>query len=227
MSWTRNGVYLHTRLRTKTKVKTALVRDLLFADDTAFATHFEAALQRLITKLASACINFGLKISLKKTNVSAQDVSHAPEIKISDHTLVVVDEFTYLGSTVSMNSGLDSESPEESANTPAGMSKLTNRAWQNIYLTESTKKHIYQACVLMQYLALQQWNLDHLHETGTPLELFPSTIPSTVRYCHVLEPPVCTPYSFSSTCDGSKKDRLIAGYNLWECRSSGKHVIEY
>ena len=124
-------------LRTKTKVKTALVRDLLFADDTAFATHFEAALQRFITKLGSACINFGLKISLEKTNVSAQDVSHAPEIKISDHTLVVVDEFTYLGSTISMNSGLDSESPEESANTPAGMSKLTNRAWENIYLKVS------------------------------------------------------------------------------------------
>ena len=28
-----------------------------------------------------------------------------------------------------------------------------------------------------RYLALQQWNLDHLHETGTPLELFPSTMP--------------------------------------------------
>ena len=89
-------------------------------------------MQRLITKLASACINVGLKISLKKTNVSAQDVSHAPEIKISYHTLVVVDEFTYLDSIISMNSGLDSESPEESANTPAGMSKLTNRAWENI-----------------------------------------------------------------------------------------------
>ena len=68
--------------------------------------------------------------------------------KISDHTLVVVDEFTYLGSTISMNSGLDSESPEESANTPAGMSRMTNRAWENIYLTESIKKDIYQACVL-------------------------------------------------------------------------------
>lgn len=105
------------RLRTKTKVKTVLVRDLLFADDTAFATHFEAALQRLITKL-------------------------------SHHTLVVVDEFIYLGSTISMNSGLDAESPKESANTPAAMSKLTNTAWENIYLNESIKKHIYQACVL-------------------------------------------------------------------------------
>lgn len=57
-------------LRTKTKVKTVLVRDLLFAD-AALARHFEAALQRLITKLASAFINFGLKISLEKTNVSA------------------------------------------------------------------------------------------------------------------------------------------------------------
>ena len=38
--------------------------------------------------------NFGLTISLKKTNVSAQDVSQAPVIKIGDDILDVVGEFT-------------------------------------------------------------------------------------------------------------------------------------
>lgn len=63
--------------------------------------HSEAALplRRLINKFAS---EFGLTLSLKKTNVSAKDLSHVFEIKISDHTLEVVDEFTYLGSTNSM-----------------------------------------------------------------------------------------------------------------------------
>ena len=52
--------------------------------------------------------NFGLTTSLKKTNVSAQNVSQAPVIKIGDNTLDVVGEFTYLGSTVFMNLSLDS-----------------------------------------------------------------------------------------------------------------------
>ena len=73
---------------------------------------------RLINKFASA---FGLTVSLKKTNVSAKDVSHAPEIKIGGDTLEEVDEFTYLGTTNSMILNLDSEfnSPKESADPTA------------------------------------------------------------------------------------------------------------
>ena len=97
------------RLRAKTKVKTVLVRDILFDDDAALETHSEIAMQRLINKFASAYENFDLTISPKKTNVSAQDVSQAPEIKIGNHTLDVVDEFTYLGSTISIDVSLDSE----------------------------------------------------------------------------------------------------------------------
>ena len=47
-----------------------------------------------------------------KTNASAHDVRRqAPVMRIGDHTLDVVDEFTYLGSTISMTE----KSPEESA----------------------------------------------------------------------------------------------------------------
>ncbi|XP_071943876.1 uncharacterized protein [Antedon mediterranea] len=52
-----------------------------------------------------ACEEFGLK----KTNVLSHDAANAPEIKIGDYTLEVVDKFTYLGSTVSSNLSLDAE----------------------------------------------------------------------------------------------------------------------
>jgi hypothetical protein len=39
----------------------------------------------------------------------AQDVSTTPTIAIGDHTLVVLDKFTYLGSTISNNLSLDVE----------------------------------------------------------------------------------------------------------------------
>ena len=101
-------------------------------------------MQRLINNFASAFEKFGLTISLKKTNVSAQDVSQASEIKIGDHTLDIVDEFTYLGSIISMNLCLDSEISRRIGQASGTMSKLTK--------TENTKMHIYQACVLSTLL---------------------------------------------------------------------------
>ena len=105
------------------KSKTVLVRVMLFDDNAALATHSEIAMQRLIDKFASAYENFDLTISLKKTNVSAQDVSQAPEIKIGNHTLDVVDEFTYLGSTISIDLNLDSEISRRIGKATGTMSK--------------------------------------------------------------------------------------------------------
>ena len=110
-----DSVYLHTRtdaklssiarLRAKKKCK----KSLSDANDAALTTHTEEALQRLICRFSQSCTDFGLTISIKKTNVGARDVSQAPSIKIDDHTLEVVDELTYLGSTISMNLCLDTK----------------------------------------------------------------------------------------------------------------------
>ena len=90
-----DGIYIRTRgdgslfnlarLRAKTKVRPVLIREMLFADDEALTAQSEEALQRLIDRLAHACNEFGLTISLKKTNVMAQDVNIVPCISISEH----------------------------------------------------------------------------------------------------------------------------------------------
>lgn len=73
--------------------KTPRVLDHNFVlDHAALATHCEHALQSLITKFSSACSDFGLTISLKKT----QDATSPPNIKIGDHPIKIVDEFMYL-----------------------------------------------------------------------------------------------------------------------------------
>ena len=125
---------------------------MLFADDAALATHTEEALQRLIDCFSSACKEFGLMVSIKKTNVSVQDVSQAPSIQIDDHTLEVVDEFIYLGSTISMNQSLDTEINRRIGRAVATMAKLTKRVWENGLLTQNTKMRVYQACVLSTLL---------------------------------------------------------------------------
>ena len=114
------GVYVRTRsdgklfnivrLRTKTKAYVVLIRELLFADDAALSFHSEEGLQHLVDKLSHACTEFGLTISLRKTNILGQGAESPPPVNTIDNTeLEVVDAFTYLGSTISSSTSLDAE----------------------------------------------------------------------------------------------------------------------
>nr|KAG5692478.1 hypothetical protein BaRGS_005024 [Batillaria attramentaria] len=62
-----------------------LIREMLFADDAALTSHTEAGLQELVSRLSNACKEFGLTISLKKTNILAQDTDSPPDISIDKH----------------------------------------------------------------------------------------------------------------------------------------------
>ena len=107
------GIYLRTRsdgrlfniahLRAKTKVCEVLIRDMLFADDAAVATHTQEELQSLMDCFSQACKDFGLTIRLKKTNVLGQDTYAPPVISIHDYELDAVGKFTYLGPTITDN----------------------------------------------------------------------------------------------------------------------------
>ncbi|XP_068756587.1 uncharacterized protein [Montipora capricornis] len=165
-----DGIFIHTRsdgglfnmsrLRAKAKVQKVLIRELLFADDAGIAAHSEAALQRLIDSFAAACTEFGLTISLKKTQVMGQDVSNDPSISIGDHTLEVVDKFTYLGSTISSNLSLDAELNTRIGKAATALARLTKRVWDNTMLSTNTKMRVYQACVLSTLLyGSEAWTL--------------------------------------------------------------------
>ena len=117
-------------------------------------------MQRLIDRFAAACREFGLTISLKKTEVMCQDVSTAPSISIGDHTLVVVEKFTYLGSTITKNLSLDPELNSRIGKATTAMARLTKRVWENDMLTTKTKMNVYQACVLSTLLyGSEAWTL--------------------------------------------------------------------
>lgn len=62
-----------SRLKAKTKIRETLIRDMIFADDAAVVTHTQEELQSLMSRFSMACKDFGLTISLKKTNVLSQD----------------------------------------------------------------------------------------------------------------------------------------------------------
>ena len=97
------------RLRAKTKVREALIRDVLFANDAAVTTHTQQELQALMDRFSQACKDFRLTISLKKTNVLGPDTMELPAITIDDHEPDVIEQFTYLGSTITDNLFLDTD----------------------------------------------------------------------------------------------------------------------
>ena len=157
-----DGIWLHTRadgglfniarLRAKTKTAEVLIRELLFADDAALIAHSEIGLQKLVTSFSNACKEFGLQISLKKTNIMAQNASSPPAIAIDEENLDVVDCFTYLGSKVTSSLSIEDEINSRIGKAAATMAKLSKRVWENGKLTERTKLCVYQACVISTLL---------------------------------------------------------------------------
>ena len=135
------GVYLRTisdgklfslsRLRAKTKVREVLIRDMLFADDAALVAHSVEQLQRLMDGFSRANSSFGLTISLKKTNAMFRSAEPAPRISISDYELQVVQEFTYLGSTMTDNLSMDPEIGKRIGRASTTFARLSKRVWEN------------------------------------------------------------------------------------------------
>lgn len=156
------GIYLHSRsdgklfnpsrLKAKTKVRQVPIRDMLFADDAAIATHTEDELQYLMDQFSKACDDFGLTISVKKTQILHQGTETNPNITLNNDTLVNVDKFTYLGSTVTCNLSLDVEINQRIAKAATTLGRLSERVWDNNSLTRSTKMGVYRACVLSTLL---------------------------------------------------------------------------
>ena len=125
---------------------------MLFADDAAVATHTQEELQSLMDCFSQACKDFGLTISLKKTNVLGQDTEAPPVITIDDYELDDVCQFTYLGSTITDNLSLDAEIDKRIGKATSTLARLTARVWTSPKLSVKTKMAVYNACVISTLL---------------------------------------------------------------------------
>ena len=96
-------------------------------------------LQQFMNHFSKACEDFGLTISLMKTQVMGQGVDSPPSIIISTQELEVVHDFMYLGSTISDTLSLDVELDKHIGKATTMFSRLTKSVWVNKRLTAYTK----------------------------------------------------------------------------------------
>uniref|UniRef100_A0A183TDS6 Reverse transcriptase domain-containing protein n=1 Tax=Schistocephalus solidus TaxID=70667 RepID=A0A183TDS6_SCHSO len=97
----------------RSRVSTATIPELLFADACALNATTEEERQRSIDLFAAACDNFGLRSNTEKTVVMHQSPSNtiytAAHTKNNSTQLKSVDNFTYLGRNLSRSTKVDNE----------------------------------------------------------------------------------------------------------------------
>ena len=106
----------------------------------------------LMDRFYQACKDLGLTISLKKTNVLGQDVNTSPVITINNYKLEVVQQFTYLGSTISENMSLDAEINKPIGKAARTLGQLIIHVWENPKLTTPAKIVVYNVCIVSTLL---------------------------------------------------------------------------
>lgn len=165
---TTGSVFDLRRLKAKTKTFTALIRELLYADDADFVAHSEKDMQEIMDRFSSACTAFGLTISIKKTKVMFTPPPGTayvePSIYVNNERLEVVDTFIYLGSTMARDGNLDAEISHRVAKASTAYGRLESRVWSDRDLKNETKLLVYLACVLTALLyAAEAWTVLKRH----------------------------------------------------------------
>ncbi|KAK3510410.1 hypothetical protein QTP70_005908 [Hemibagrus guttatus] len=151
----------------RTKSTLVLIRELLFADDSALLAHSPQEIQRIINAFSDASKKFGLKINIKKTEVLYQPNSSRTQevdVRVDGNILNSVPEFTYLGSTVTKDGQIDAEIQRRMAKASASFGRLHQRLWNNHHVSMKVKGKIYRAVVISTLLyGAESWTVYGRH----------------------------------------------------------------
>ena len=163
------GLFNLRRLKAKTKTQITRVCELLFADDCALNTKNHADMQQCMDLFATACTDFGLTISTKKTEIMYQpapgEQHYHPHITVYDQPLSSVERFTYLGSTLSRCVHIDDEVNSRIAKASSAFGRLRPSVWERQGIQTSTKLMVYRAVVLTSLLyGAESWTVYRRHQ---------------------------------------------------------------
>ncbi|BHF68246.1 hypothetical protein SprV_0301127900 [Sparganum proliferum] len=167
ITYRTDGLLLNQRrMYFQSRISTTSVHELPFADDCALNTTSEAEMQRSMDLFSAACENFGLVINTQKTVVMHQpppnSATHpkAPKISVNGTQLQVVENFPYLGSTLSHNTKIDDEVANRISKANQAFGRLQSTVWNRHGLKLSTKLKMYKAVILPTLLYGEEtWTL--------------------------------------------------------------------
>ena len=163
---TQEGVYIRTRsdgdlfnlsrLKAFTKVRTELIRDLLYADDAAMMAHSLEAIQEITSRFSEISKAFGLQINIHKTELFYQpspnnrnrENNAQPIVTIDGEVLNKVHKFKYLGSYVSDDNKVDTKISHRIQMASAAHGKLKKRLWDSHDISFTTKLAVFRAVIL-------------------------------------------------------------------------------
>nr|VZI10277.1 unnamed protein product [Spirometra erinaceieuropaei] len=167
------------RMHFQSRISTTTVHELLFADGCALNTTSEEKMQRSMDLFSAACESFDLVINTQKTVMMHQPPPNSvtapnapPQISVNGTQLQVVENFPYLGSTLSRNTKIDDEVANRISNASQAFGRLQSTVWNRHGLQLSTKLKMYKAVILPTLLygaetwtvyAKQARRLNHFH----------------------------------------------------------------
>ncbi|XP_070134417.1 uncharacterized protein [Drosophila bipectinata] len=91
-------------------------------------------------------LNTSYKINASKTKAMRINNSNTNNITIGDNTIEFVDSFTYLGTIITSNGGVESDVENRLRKTRSAFGRL-HRVWRNQQINRKTKLGIFNSCV--------------------------------------------------------------------------------
>ena len=141
---------LHQRYTKNASVR--LLSDCLFADDGALLASSRSGMELSATEYQSTCNDFGLTVSVPKTKhmVSGRMVveSDMEPISVEGGEICCMQDFPYLGSLIAASGQMDVDVERRITKASQAFGALRRTVFSDKNLSLSTKRNVYQACVL-------------------------------------------------------------------------------
>ncbi|BHF63668.1 hypothetical protein SprV_0200666200 [Sparganum proliferum] len=136
------------------RVSTTTVEKLIFAVDCPLNVTSERDMQRKTDLFAAACENFGLIINTEKKVVMHEPPSNmapphnAPQISVNGIQLQVVENFPYLGGSLSRSIKIEAEVTRRISKASQAFGRLQNTVLNRHSIHLNTKLDMYKAVIL-------------------------------------------------------------------------------
>ena len=140
----------------KVRLQEVCVTESQFADDVALYATTREVLEQVAREFVKTAAEWGLTVSLEKTKLLTMGKDLAPEdnlsVQLEEGEFDTVEEFTYLGSTITRDGEVRDEVVARLAKASRAFGCLRSAIFQNRRISVAIKREVYRAVVLSTLL---------------------------------------------------------------------------